>query len=256
MLGEDLILFRDGQGRPGWSTRCCHRGTTLYYGQVEERGIRCCYHGWLFDVEGRCLEQPCEPEGGLKRDRVRQPWYPVEERYGLIFAYMGPPEKKPVLPRYECLEELEPGEIRRGRRQLDRQRRRRDRALQLAAAFRERGRSLPRADPARHLQRRAVRRADGHHAEGEVGISPSGVKAISARGLDDGRMHYRVTEAACRPCAWCPIRGSAQYGVESLGWTLPIDDTHYRIYVAGRVNARRASSAPSARASTASSGPT
>ncbi len=59
MLGEDLVLFRDGTGRPGlvWA-RCCHRGTTLYYGKVEERGIRCCYHGWLYDVEGRCLEQP------------------------------------------------------------------------------------------------------------------------------------------------------------------------------------------------------
>ena len=105
VLGEDLVLFRDKTGRPGLvQARCAHRGTTLYYGKVEERGIRCCYHGWLFDVEGHCLEQPCEPEGGRLRDRVRQPWYPVQERYGLIFAYMGPPEKKPVLPRYECLE--------------------------------------------------------------------------------------------------------------------------------------------------------
>jgi phenylpropionate dioxygenase-like ring-hydroxylating dioxygenase large terminal subunit len=112
VLGEELILFRDGSGKAGLvEARCCHRGTTLYYGRVEERGIRCCYHGWLFDTEGHCVEQPCEPEGGLKRDRVRQPWYPVQELYGLIFAYMGPPEKKPVLPRYECLENLEPGEM-------------------------------------------------------------------------------------------------------------------------------------------------
>src|SRR5262245_45340917 len=62
ILGEELILFRDGQGQPGLVyPRCCHRGTTLYYGKIEERGIRCCYHGWLFDVEGRCLEMPCEP---------------------------------------------------------------------------------------------------------------------------------------------------------------------------------------------------
>jgi phenylpropionate dioxygenase-like ring-hydroxylating dioxygenase large terminal subunit len=112
VLGEDLILFRDKTGRPGLvHSRCAHRGTTLYYGRVEERGIRCCYHGWLFDVEGRCLEQPCEPEGGRHRDRVRQPWYPVREQYGLIFAYMGPPERKPVLPRYRCLEELDEGEF-------------------------------------------------------------------------------------------------------------------------------------------------
>jgi phenylpropionate dioxygenase-like ring-hydroxylating dioxygenase large terminal subunit len=112
ILGEDLVLFRDRHGRAGLlHARCCHRGTTLYYGKVEEDGIRCCYHGWKFDTEGHCLEQPCEPEGGLKRDRVRQPWYPVQELYGLIFAYMGPPQKKPVLPRYACLEELEEGEF-------------------------------------------------------------------------------------------------------------------------------------------------
>jgi len=113
VLGEELILFRDGQGRAGLVyPRCCHRGTTLYYGKVEERGIRCCYHGWLFDVEGHCLEMPCEPNPtGPQCQRVRQPWYPVEERYGLIFAYLGPPEKKPVLPRYECLEVMGEGEF-------------------------------------------------------------------------------------------------------------------------------------------------
>src|ERR1700733_1604771 len=112
ILGEDLVLFRDRKGRAGLLyPRCMHRGTSLYYGRVEQDGIRCCYHGWLFDVEGHCLEQPCEPEGGAMRDRVRQPWYPVQELYGLIFAYMGPPTKKPVLPRYECLDVLADGEF-------------------------------------------------------------------------------------------------------------------------------------------------
>ena len=110
ILGEDLVLFRDGHGRAGLLyPRCMHRGTTLYYGKVEDRGIRCCYHGWLYDVEGRCLEMPCEPGGGRRRDLARQPWYPLEERYGLIFAYMGPPERKPVLPRYDNLETIEEG---------------------------------------------------------------------------------------------------------------------------------------------------
>jgi phenylpropionate dioxygenase-like ring-hydroxylating dioxygenase large terminal subunit len=111
VLGEDLVLFRDGQGRPGLLyPRCMHRGTTLYYGKVEAAGIRCCYHGWLFDVEGNCLDQPCEPKGGLRRERARQPWYPVQEQYGLVFAYLGPPDRQPVLPRYDILEDLEPGE--------------------------------------------------------------------------------------------------------------------------------------------------
>jgi nitrite reductase/ring-hydroxylating ferredoxin subunit len=112
ILGEDLIVFRDRKGRPGLLyPRCMHRGTSLFWGRVEDRGIRCCYHGWLFDVEGHCLEQPCEPEGGLHRDVARQPWYPVEERYGLVWAYMGPPAKRPVLPRWDVLEALQPGEV-------------------------------------------------------------------------------------------------------------------------------------------------
>lgn len=107
LLGEDLIAFRDKQGRPGLvHEHCCHRGTSLFYGRIEEDGIRCCYHGWKFDVKGHCLNQPAEVDGGRNRDRIRQPWYPVEERYGLVYAYMGPPEKKPVLPRWEHLENL------------------------------------------------------------------------------------------------------------------------------------------------------
>jgi phenylpropionate dioxygenase-like ring-hydroxylating dioxygenase large terminal subunit len=110
ILGEDLIIFRDKAGRLGLLyPRCMHRGTTLFYGRVEERGIRCCYHGWLFDVEGNCLEQPCEPLGGVARANVRQPWYPVREKYGFVWAYMGPPEKMPVLPDYDVMA-LDPGE--------------------------------------------------------------------------------------------------------------------------------------------------
>ena len=111
-LGEDLVLFRDKTGRPGLvHARCCHRGTTLYYGRVEEHGIRCCYHGWLFDVEGNCLDMPCEKDNGAGiRENVRQPWYPVIEEYGLIWAYFGPPEKKPALIRWSTLENVGPGE--------------------------------------------------------------------------------------------------------------------------------------------------
>jgi len=109
-LGEDLILFKTSPGRFGLVyPRCCHRGTTLLYGKVEEQGIRCCYHGWLFDPEGHCLDQPCEPNRGSKRENYRQPWYPVEERYGLVFAYLGPLARKPPLPRYDVLEEVPVG---------------------------------------------------------------------------------------------------------------------------------------------------
>ena len=111
ILGEDLVLFRDGSGQFGLlHLYCAHRNTSLEYGIIENAGIRCCYHGWLFDVEGRCLDQPCEPDHGRHRDSARQPWYPIQERYGLVFAYMGPPRKRPVLPAYDNLEALAPGE--------------------------------------------------------------------------------------------------------------------------------------------------
>ena len=112
LLGEDLIVFRDGDGRPGLLyPHCMHRGSSLFYGKVEADGIRCCYHGWKFDVEGHCLEQPCEPNGGLNRSWARQPWYPVHDHYGMVWAYMGPPEKMPSLPRFEHMEPLDEGEF-------------------------------------------------------------------------------------------------------------------------------------------------
>ena len=111
ILGEDLIVFRDGEGRPGLLyPRCMHRGTSLFWGHVEADGIRCCYHGWKFDVEGNCIEQPCEPNPHACRPEHRQPWYPVRERYGLVWAYMGPPERMPELPRFDAMEPLEEGE--------------------------------------------------------------------------------------------------------------------------------------------------
>src|SRR5262249_28294877 len=74
LFGEELILFRDKQGRPGlMHEHCCHRGASLYYGRVEEDGIRCCYHGWKFDPQGHCLVQPAEVDGGRTRGKFRQP---------------------------------------------------------------------------------------------------------------------------------------------------------------------------------------
>ena len=102
VMGEELVLFRDDNGKPGLlGLHCSHRLTSLAYGRVEDGGIRCPFHGWLYDVGGRCLEQPAEPEPFC--ERIRHLSYPCEELGGLIFAYMGPEEKKPLLPRYEML---------------------------------------------------------------------------------------------------------------------------------------------------------
>lgn len=237
VLGEDLILFRDGEGRAGLLyPRCAHRGTSLYYGKVEERGIRCCYHGWLYDVQGHCLEQPCEEGGGPRRDRVRQPWYPVEERYGLVFAYLGPPPKKPLLPHYACLEELAPGEF-------------------IEADDSSIGSGGAQVVPCNWLQH-WENVVDPFHVpilhgsfsgaqfvaqmaqmpKVEFSVTERGVKVVSLRTLPDGREFRRITEAVLPTLRVVPNPRVGSYGrVESVGWVLPLDDTHYRIYVAGRV---------------------
>ena len=105
ILGEELVAFRDGSGRVGvLGVHCAHRGTSLEYGRIAPEGIRCCYHGWLYDVEGRCLEQPCEPSTSDYKNEIRQPWYPAREYGGLVFAYMGPSDRIPELPRWDILE--------------------------------------------------------------------------------------------------------------------------------------------------------
>jgi phenylpropionate dioxygenase-like ring-hydroxylating dioxygenase large terminal subunit len=104
ILGEDLVVFRDGSGRVGLLDRhCSHRGASLEYGKIESDGIRCCYHGWLYNVEGRCLQQPGEPPTSKYKDRIGQPWYPAREFGGLVFAYMGPPDRMPEFPMYDIL---------------------------------------------------------------------------------------------------------------------------------------------------------
>jgi 5,5'-dehydrodivanillate O-demethylase len=100
LLGEDLVLFRDKQGRPGLiEEHCPHRRASLVYGFATEQGLRCPYHGWEFDAKGACVNQPFEKAASFK-DTIRVNGYPVEELGGLIFAYLGP-LPAPLLPRYD-----------------------------------------------------------------------------------------------------------------------------------------------------------
>jgi phthalate 4,5-dioxygenase len=102
LLGEDLIAFRDTSGRVGLvEPHCPHRGANLFWGRNEENGIRCAFHGWKFDVEGKCLDTPCVPAGATVKDKVRLKAYATEERGEMIWAYMGPPEHKPPFPDLE-----------------------------------------------------------------------------------------------------------------------------------------------------------
>jgi len=242
VLGEDLVLFRDGHGRPGvLDARCCHRGTSLEYGRVEADGIRCCYHGWLFDVEGRCLEQPCEPAESTYKDRVFQPGYPCREYGGLVFAYMGPPDRMPLLPQYDLVEEgdgvvvadgtsygLGGGEI------LD------CNWLQIYENV---------MDPFHVAVLHSV--FSGGQFSDALNLRPrvsweeadTGVRSTQDRTLPDGRLFRRVTEVLLPNIRIVPSVAAGEPGegferARHIGWIVPIDDTHTRMYSLLRVPLR------------------
>jgi 5,5'-dehydrodivanillate O-demethylase oxygenase subunit len=101
LLGENLVLFRDRQGRLGLiDERCPHRGASFAYGIPTNDGIRCPYHGWEFNATGKCLSQPNEADNCAFREKVATTAYPVEALGGLLFAYLGP-EPRPLLPRFD-----------------------------------------------------------------------------------------------------------------------------------------------------------
>lgn len=102
LLGEDLVAFRDSEGRVGLVDQACpHRGAPMIFARNEEGGLRCVYHGWKFSVDGHCHEMPAEPANTPMLNRVRLKSYPVRERNGVLWAYMGPDENPPELPSME-----------------------------------------------------------------------------------------------------------------------------------------------------------
>jgi phenylpropionate dioxygenase-like ring-hydroxylating dioxygenase large terminal subunit len=103
LLGEDLVLFRNEDGSYALIGRyCAHRGADLAFGRIENGGIRCLYHGWLYAADGRCLEQPAEPEHSRFHEKIRHTSYPCRERNGIVFAYLGGGDPPPF-PDYDCL---------------------------------------------------------------------------------------------------------------------------------------------------------
>jgi nitrite reductase/ring-hydroxylating ferredoxin subunit len=102
LLGEELVAFRDTQGRIGLiGEHCAHRGTSLFFGRNEECGLRCVYHGWKFDVDGSVIDTPAEPSDSDFRKKLRHTAYPTHEANGVIYAYLGAKEKMPLFPIYE-----------------------------------------------------------------------------------------------------------------------------------------------------------
>src|SRR5207245_9811037 len=102
LLGEELVAFRDSQGRIGiLDERCPHRQASLFLGRNEEHGLRCVYHGWKFDVEGRCVDLPNAPEGPTFKEKIKVKCYPIVEAGQIHWAYMGPREQQPPFPELE-----------------------------------------------------------------------------------------------------------------------------------------------------------
>jgi len=238
VLGEDLVLFRDGGGKFGLlDSRCCHRGTSLYYGRVEPEGLRCCYHGWLFDVSGRCLDQPCEPPESTFKERVRQPWYPCREYHGLVFAYMGPLDRIPAFPRYDILEDGDGAVVADGTsyglgggETLD------CNWLQIFENV---------MDPFHvfvlhnAFSGQQFTKALGARPRVSWETTERGMRSIQDRDLEGGRIFRRITEVLIPNVRIVPSVGAAKAGeserARHVGWILPIDDTHTRMYSLLRV---------------------
>ena len=244
ILGEELILFRDGSGRPGLLyPRCMHRGTNLLYGKVEQSGIRCCYHGWLFDPEGKVLEMACEP-GARAPAGARQPWYPLVERYGLIFAYLGPPEKQPLFPRIPAAEDLAEGEVLVTRGGLERPPMPDERGIASALIgnldynwFQFHDNVL---DPFHlywlHGNLNGVQFVDTYAILPQVifEYTPDGVRSVQYRDLGDGRAHLRMSQSIIPNMhTITPLNDDSGFG--GLGWTVPIDDSHFRTFTIGKM---------------------
>ncbi len=228
IMSEDLVLFRDKKGKAGLlHSRCNHRGTSLYFGRVEDRGLRCCYHGWLFDTQGNCLDQPCEVDGGRNKQNFRQPWYPIVERYGLIFAYMGPAAKKPILPRYDILEGAEDYEVHIGG---------------WGSANDHSIKCVPHnyfnmidnmMDPFHvfilHSTMTGIQFAPEFAKMPKIAFSATdtGLAHTSSRRLDDGRIYERIVTVPFPNALSVPPITLNAGPATSLTWIVPIDDTHY-----------------------------
>lgn len=242
IFGECLVLFRDQSGIPGLLyPRCMHRGTDLIYGKVEDQGIRCCYHGWMFDAEGRCLDIPTEKNEKLK-SRIRQPWYPIVEKYGLLFVYMGPPEVQPDFPTFSIEDDLGENE-------------------KLVPYCWDAG---PNGPPSSKLGAKGDYNwfqmydnwmdpfhvcvlhysINGPQFSPNLGILPEvkfeetddGVVSIQKRTLPDGRMQQRLSQVIMPNMNATAGVTDEDLGRASLSWTVAHDDTNYTIFGLSRVD--------------------
>jgi phthalate 4,5-dioxygenase oxygenase subunit len=231
LLGEDLVLFRDDNGDLGLIARHCpHRGADMCYGRLEDHGLRCPFHGWHFDINGQCLEQPAEPEGSQMHQRIQTTSYPVEERNGIVWAFMGE-GAKPEFPALDCfnapdthvfafkgkwecnwLQALEVGIDPAHASFLHRFLQDEDPDDSYGKQFRDTaaGTNIPMTQILREFPRPQINVED----------TEFGLRLISLRNLQNGNTHIRVTNQVF-PCA-ITIPMSREMTITQ--WHVPIDD--------------------------------
>ncbi len=231
LLGEDLVLFRDEGGTLGLIGRHCpHRGADLAYGRLEDSGLRCPFHGWHFDCAGQCVEQPGEPENSQMASQIKAVAYPVQERNGIIWAYMGDGTPPPFADfdcfrapethvfafkgLWECnwLQAMEVGIDPAHASFLHRFLQDEDPADSYGKQFRDKA-----GDTEIPMTRllREYPRPDITVAETDYGL-----KLTALRHMDDGRTHVRVTNQIF-PQAIC-IPMSREMTITQ--WHVPVDD--------------------------------
>jgi phenylpropionate dioxygenase-like ring-hydroxylating dioxygenase large terminal subunit len=231
VLGQDFVLFRDEAGGLGLLDRHCpHRGADLSYGRLEDGGLRCLFHGWLFDTSGACLETPGEPPESQMCQHVRQRAYPVCERSGIIFAYLGAGEP-PALPHLDCfvagpanvfafkgylacnwLQALEVGIDPAHASFLHRFFSDRDSAAAYGKQFRAASADsdIPMTQVLREFPRPRI----------VVEPSPSGLRIFALRELDAERVHVRVTNLLFPQAFVIPM----SQDMTITQWHVPVDD--------------------------------
>ncbi len=231
LMGEELVLFRDEGGVLGLIGRHCpHRGADLCFGRLEDNGLRCPFHGWHFDVNGQCVEQPGEPEGSRMHENIKTKSYPVVENNGIIWAYMGQGEAPPF-PQLDCfnapethvfafkgkwacnwLQALEVGIDPAHASFLHRFLQDEDPRDSYGKQFRDSadGSDIPMTQILREYPRPQI----------EVEDTDYGLRLISLRALKNGHTHVRVTNQIF-PCA-ITIPMSREMTITQ--WHVPIDD--------------------------------
>ena len=232
LLSENLVLFRDESGKVGLLQRNCpHRRTDLSFGRIEDGGLRCLYHGWLWDVKGNCLEQPAEPPESTYKDKVKALSYPCVERGGLIFTYMGKGEP-PVFPMFSCYDApashrwvmrsiLHCNYLQGLEGNID--------PAHLSYLHRPMGRIDERNVPG------SSKSADMYYAEDrrphlDLEDTDYGIRIFSIRRAENDRQYVRVTNFIL-PCSAAIVgnEGRVNEGY-SMHWHVPIDDTHHFRY--------------------------